>query len=137
MIYSKNAEIKEHNTFFGLAPKYNKECSELLFYFPSTLISGITFINYFISNHGKPTTNYKSIHFTMNKKELNGQEIKNYIVSDPNNEIMNLCQNEKELFNKHNYIRVVLNNPIDRIFNFPETFLSHVIKTSKEIKHLL
>ena len=40
---SKNTEIKENNIPFSLAPKYNKECNELLFYFPSTLISVITF----------------------------------------------------------------------------------------------
>ncbi len=56
------------------------------YYFPTT--------NYiqklFISNNGKPTTNYKSMHFIMNNKEWNEEEIQNYILSDPNNETMNL-----------------------------------------------
>ncbi len=51
-----------------LKPKCNKECNELLFYFPSSLIPEITFKNYYISNHGKSTTNYKSIHFIINNK---------------------------------------------------------------------
>ncbi len=34
----------------------------------------------------------------------------------------------------HYRIRVVLNSPIDPMFNYPEIFLSNVIKTSKEIK---
>jgi hypothetical protein len=37
----------------------------------------------------------------MNKKELNEEEIRNYILSDPNNEIMNLYQDKKKLFNTH------------------------------------
>jgi hypothetical protein len=52
-----------------------------------------------ISNQGKLTTNYKSIHFIMNKKELNEEEIQNYILSDLNNEIVNLYQEKKEFFN--------------------------------------
>jgi hypothetical protein len=66
---SKNTEMKNVIPS-SLAPKYNKECDELLFYFPSTLISVITFKNSYISYHGKPTTNYKPIHFIMNNKEL-------------------------------------------------------------------
>ncbi len=45
-----------------------------------------------ISNHGKPTTNYKSFHFVMNNKELNQEEVQNYILSDPKNEIMTIYQ---------------------------------------------
>ena len=44
-------------------------------------------LNTTIWNNGKPTTNFKSIHFIMNNKELNEEEIQNYILSDPNNEI--------------------------------------------------
>ncbi len=47
---SKNTEMKEYNISFSLAPKYNKECNELLFDYPSTLISAIPFkIIYFKS----------------------------------------------------------------------------------------
>jgi hypothetical protein len=67
---------------------------------------------------------------------LTEEEIQNYILTDPNSEIINLYKNKKELFKKHYYIRVVLNNPINTIFNFPEIFLSNVIKTSKDIKIL-
>jgi hypothetical protein len=54
---SENTEIKEYNIPFSLAPRYNKECNELFYYFPTTAIHEIKFKNYFISNHGKPTTN--------------------------------------------------------------------------------
>ncbi len=43
-------------------------------------MSGIKFKNYFISNNGKPTTNYKSIHFIINGKELNEEEIQTIIL---------------------------------------------------------
>ncbi len=33
----------------------------------------------------------------------------------------------------HYNVRVVLNNPIDPRFNFPESYLAHVIRTSREI----
>jgi hypothetical protein len=67
----------------------------------------------------------------VNNKELNEEEIQNYILSDPNNEIMIFIK-KKELFNTHYYIRVVLNNPIDPMFNFTEIiyhmlYLSHII----------
>ena len=79
---------KEYKIPFSLAPKYKKEYNELFFFFPPSLISEISFKNYYISNHGKPTTNYKSIHFIMNNKELNEEEIQNYTLSDPENEII-------------------------------------------------
>ena len=60
----------EYNIPFVLAPKFNKECNELLFHFTLTsFMTDITFKDYYISNRGKPTTNYKSIHFIMNYKE--------------------------------------------------------------------
>jgi hypothetical protein len=34
----------------------------------------------------------------MNGKELNEEEIQTFILSDPNNEIINLYQDKKELF---------------------------------------
>jgi hypothetical protein len=46
-------------------------------------MTDITFKDYFISNHNKPTTNNKSILFIMNNKELNQEEIQNCIISDP------------------------------------------------------
>ena len=119
---SKNKKIKEYNIPYILAPKYNKECNELLFYFPSSLLPEIIFENYYISNHGKPTTNYKSIHFIINNKELTEEEVRNYILSDPNNEIFKFYQYKGELFNMHYHIKVVLHNPIDPMFNFPEFF---------------
>ena len=74
---------------FLLYQDINKECNEFLFYIPlASFMTDITFKDYFISNHNKPTTNYKSIHFIMNNKELNEEEIQNYIISDPKNEIV-------------------------------------------------
>jgi hypothetical protein len=99
-------------------------------------MTDITFKDYFISNHNKPTTNYKSIHFIMNNKELNEEEIQNYIISDPKNEIVIFYQDKKELFESHYFIKVVLNNPIDREYNFPELNLLHIIKSNNEINFL-
>ncbi len=103
--YMKNH--KYYDVPFSLIPIYDKEFTELFFYFPSTSISEIKLKNYFILNHGKPTTNYKSIHFILNGKELNEEEIQNFILSDPNNEIINLYQDKKDLFRMHYYIRVI------------------------------
>jgi hypothetical protein len=89
------SENTEGNIPFSLAPRYNKaECNELLLYFPSSSITEIKFENNYISNYGKPTTNYKSIHFIINNKEINEEEIQNYISSDPNNEIMTFYQDK-------------------------------------------
>ncbi len=49
---------------------------------------------------------------------------------------MTFYQDKNELHNTHYYIRVVLNNSIDPMFNLPEIFLSHVLKTNKENKFL-
>jgi hypothetical protein len=49
---------------------------------------------------------------------------------------MNFYQDKKELFNAHYNIKVVLNNPIDPMFNLPEIGLCHVFKSSKDIKIL-
>ncbi len=51
----------EYNIPFNLAPKYNKECNELFYYFPSPAIYEIKFKKYIISNHGKPTTNINQL----------------------------------------------------------------------------
>ena len=74
---NESAEMKEYDDPFQILPNYNKDCTELLFQFPYTLIFEIKFKNYFLSNHGRPTTNYKSIHFIINGKELNADEIQN------------------------------------------------------------
>ncbi len=58
----------------------------------------------------------------INNKELTEEEIQNYILSDPNNEIMNLYQDKRERFNMHYYIINTSNHPIDQIINFLETF---------------
>jgi hypothetical protein len=54
----------------------------------------------------------------MNNKELNEEAIQNYILSDPNNEIMNLYQDKTELFRIYYYIKVVLNNVIIQSLTF-------------------
>ncbi len=69
----------------------------------------------------------------MNGKELNEEEIQKF--SDPDIEIINLYQ-EKKQFRMHNYIRVVLNKPMDPKFNFPELYLENIIRTNKGIKFL-
>ncbi len=61
----------------------------IIFYFPCICLTEIKFENYYISNNRKPTTNYKSIHFIMGGKESTEEEIKNYTLTDPNNEIIN------------------------------------------------
>jgi hypothetical protein len=125
---------KQYYIPFSIVPRYNKECNELLFYIPlASFMTDITFKDYFISNHNKPTTNYKSIHFIMNNKELNEEEIQNYTLSDPENEIIIFYQDKEELFKMHYHIKVVLHNPIDPMFNFPEIFFSSVIRTKDEI----
>ena len=68
----------------------------------------------------------------MNNKELNEEEIQNYIISDPKNETVIFYQDKQELFQSHYYIKVVLNNPIEREYNFPELNLFHIIKTRKK-----
>jgi hypothetical protein len=73
---------------FSIVPRYNTECNELLFYIPlASFMIDITFKDFLISNHNKPTTNYESIDFIMNNKELNEKEKQNYIISDPKNEL--------------------------------------------------
>jgi hypothetical protein len=69
----------ECNIPYILKPKYNKECNEYYlfsFFLNYGLIPEITFKNYYVSNHGKPTTNYKSIHFIINNKELKKKNYK-------------------------------------------------------------
>ena len=73
-------------TPFTTVPLYNKECNELIFFLPGSSLSEIKFKNYYLSNNGKPTTNYKSIHFIINGKELNDEEIQTISLSDSNNE---------------------------------------------------
>jgi hypothetical protein len=62
----------------------------------------------------------------MNSKELDEVEKQNYILSDPNNETMNLYQYKNKLFNICYYFRVVLNNQMDPVLSFSGIVLSHV-----------
>ncbi len=123
--------MKEYYVPYYLLPQYNKECTELYFYFPCICLSEIKFENYYISNNRKPTTNYKSIHFIMGGKELTEEEIKNYTLTDPNNEIIN-----KDLFRAHYYVKVVLNSPVDTCINCIELMLTDVIRSEKEMTFL-
>ena len=79
----KISEIKENEIPFIITPLYNKDCTELVFLLPGHSISEIKFKNYFLTNNGKPTTNYKSIHFII--KELTEEETQNFTLKDPNN----------------------------------------------------
>ncbi len=64
------------------------------------------------------------------------QKISEQWLEKKNNDIINLHKNKKERFKKYYYIRDVLNNPIDPIFNFPEIFLSIFLKASRDIEIL-
>ena len=133
---SQNTELKEHNVPIILKPKFNYDCSELIFFLPGALLIDIRFKNYFLSNNEKPTTNYKSIHFIINGKELNEEEIQNFSFEDINSDLFFLYKNNKEIFNIYNHIKVVLNHPINQDFNFPRLILTRVIQTKQEIKYL-
>ena len=133
---SQNTELKEHNVPIILKPKFNYDCSELIFFLPGSLLIDIRFKNYFLSNNEKPTTNYKSIHFIINGKELNEEEIQNFSFEDINSELFFSYKNNKEIFNIYNHIKVVLNHPINQDFNFPRLSLTRVIQTTQEIKYL-
>ena len=93
---SHTTEIKEHNTPFIIVPLYSKECNELIFFLPGSSLSEIKFKNYYLSNYGKPRANYKSIHFIINGKELNDEEIQTVSLSDSNNEIFYLYKITKK-----------------------------------------
>ena len=84
---SRNSELKELNVPIILKPKFNYDCSELIFFLPGSLLIDIRFKNYFLSNNEKPTPNYKSIHFIINGKELNEEEIQNFSFEDINSEL--------------------------------------------------
>ncbi len=70
-----------------IKPQFNCDYSEIIFFLPGSILSEIKFKNYFISNNGKITTNYKSIHFIINGKELNEEEIQNFSFEDINSEL--------------------------------------------------
>ena len=126
---SRNQEIKEHYQPFKLISKYNKESTELIFFFDTYRNSKINFNNFYLANHGKQITNYKSIHFIINGKELNEEKLKNFKLEIPFNE----HQYNKDVFNMNNYIKVILNNSIDQSYNSPELYLSFKLETEKEI----
>ena len=131
------SENKNHQEVpIKIKPQFNCDCSEIIFFLPGSILSEIKFKNYFISNNGKITTNYKSIHFIINGKELNEEEIQNFSFEDINNSLFILYKNNKEIFNIYNHIKVVLNHPINQDFNFPRLILTRVIQTTQEIKYL-
>ena len=133
---SQNTELKEHNVPIILKPKFNYDCSELIFFLPGSLLIDIRFKNYFLSNNEKPTTNYKSIHFIINGKELNEEEIQNFSLCDENNGVFNLWKTQREVFNIYYHVKVILNHPINQDFNFPRLNLTRVIQTKQERKYL-
>ena len=69
------SEMKEYNIPFIIVPEYNHDCTELISILPGSSLSEIKFKNHYLSNNGKPTTNYTSIHFIINGKESNDEEI--------------------------------------------------------------
>ena len=133
---SQNTELKEREIPHLIVPQYNKDCSELIFFLPGSSLSEIKFKNFFLSNNGKPTTNFKSIHFIINGKELSREEIENFSFEDTNNELFFLYKNNKEVFNMYYHIKVVLNHQINPSYNSPQLILTRVIQTNQEIKYL-
>ena len=134
---SKNINYQE--VPIKIKPQFNgySDYSEIIFFLPGEILPEIKCKNYFISNNGKVTTNYKCIHFIINGKELNEEEIQKISVEDINNESFLLYKSNQEIFNMYNHIKVVLNHPINRnSFNSPRLFLTRVIKTTQEIKYL-
>ena len=133
------SENKNHQEVpIKIKPQFNGYCdySEIIFFLPGSILPEIKFKNYFISNNGKITTNYKSIHFIINGKELNEEEIQNFSLSDDTNGVYNLWKTQKEIFNIYYHVKVILNHPINQDFNFPRLSLTRVIQTTQEIKYL-
>ena len=52
-------KMKEYNIPLKITPEYNHDCTELIFFLPDSSLSEIKFKNYYLSNNGKPTVNYK------------------------------------------------------------------------------
>jgi hypothetical protein len=94
--------------------------NRIIFLFPYVSLNEMKFENYYISNNRTPTSNYKSIHFIIGGKELTEDEIQNFTLKDPNNEILNLYYGNRDLTKTQYHVRVVLNKPSDPRFNFTE-----------------
>ncbi len=45
--------MKEYYVLYTLLPQYNKECTDLYFYFPCIYLGEIKFKNYYISNNAR------------------------------------------------------------------------------------
>ena len=133
---SKN--INHQEVPIKIKPQFNGYCdySEIIFFLPGEILPEIKFKNFFLSNNGKPTTNYKSIHFIINGKELNEEEIQNFSLCDETNGVYNLWKTQREIFNIYYHVKVILNHPINPDFNFPRLNLTRVIQTKQEIKYL-
>ena len=133
---NKISEIKEYETPFIITPLYNKDCTELIFLLPGHSISEIKFKNYFLTNNGKITSNYESIHFIINGKELNEDEVQKFILRDETCELFYLHKNNKDIFNMYYHIKVILNHQINPSYNSQQLILTRVIQTNQEIKYL-
>jgi hypothetical protein len=128
--------MKEYYVPCTLLPQYNRECTDIYFFFPYVSLNEIEFENYYISNNRTPTTNYKSIHFVIGGKELTVEEIQKFTLKDPKNEILDFYNGNRDLTKTQYHVRVVLNKPIDPIFSFTELVLTSVIRTDKKIEYL-
>jgi hypothetical protein len=53
----------------------------------------------------------------INNKELTEEETQKFTLKDPKNKILNLHKDSREFFRTYYHVRVVLNNPIDPMFN--------------------
>jgi hypothetical protein len=112
--------MKEYYEAYTLLPQYNKECTDLYFYFPCVYLGETKFENYYISNNRTPTTNYNSIHFIMGGKESTEEEIQKYTMKDPKNDMINSYKDNRDILKKHYRVRVVLNGPIEPQINCTE-----------------
>ena len=72
LLWQRTLKFLHFSVTYSIFP--SRDDTELIFTFPCTLLSGNKFKNYSISNNGKPTTNYKSIHFIINGKDFNEEE---------------------------------------------------------------
>jgi hypothetical protein len=86
-----------------------------------------------ITEHQQPIIN-QSIY--NGGEELTDEEIQKFTLKDPNNEIINSYEDNRDLLKTYYHVKVVLNKAIDPIFNRTELVLTDIIRTDKEIKHL-
>ena len=71
-------EIKEFIKPSRLLPIHNDDYTELIFFLCSCTQKVVKFKDFYVSNHGQKSQNYKSYHFIIGGKELNDDEINKF-----------------------------------------------------------